>query len=438
MTGKDAVKESDVILDQNYDPHHHRTRKHPTTNFETLVHILKGSLGTGILAMPQAFDNSGYVSGLINTVLIGILCTYCLHLLVQAQYTLCKRHRVPMMTYPISMKVALEEGPQALRRFSSCAIVVVDGFLIVYQLGICCVYIVFVATNVKQLVDIYYPMDVKIHCLILLVPLIAINMIRNLKILAPFSTFANVLTFIGLGMTLYYIIDGIPSPSEREMVADIGRFPLFFGTVLFALEAVGVIIALENNMETPKSFGGYCGVLNIGMTVIVFLYALVGFLGYIKYGPESLGSITLNLPPNEIMSQSIRILFAIAIFISYGLQCYVPVEIIWNTYLVDRYKDSAHKTSYEMLVRITLVIITFLLAIAIPRLGLFISLFGAFCLSALGIAFPAIMDICVRWPNDMGPAKLHLWKNLILIILGIVGLLSGTYTSVRDIIISFQ
>lgn len=52
------------------------------SNSETLIHILKGSLGTGILAMPQAFFNAGYVSGMIFTVIIGFLCTYCLHVLV--------------------------------------------------------------------------------------------------------------------------------------------------------------------------------------------------------------------------------------------------------------------------------------------------------------------------------------------------------------------
>lgn len=120
-------------------------------------------------------------------------------------------------------------------------------------------------------------------------------------------------------MILYYILDDLPSLSEREMVADLGRFPLFFGTTLFALEAVGVvsirtdlievqiqhffcvqIIALENNMATPKSFGGSFGVLNVGMIIIVALYAGMGFLGYLKYGGEALGSVTLNLPETDM------------------------------------------------------------------------------------------------------------------------------------------
>lgn len=60
------------------------------------------------------------------------------------------------------------------------------------------------------------------------------------------------------------------------------------------------IIALENNMKTPQYFGGYCGVLNIGMTVIVALYIVMGFFGYIKYGAKAGGSVTFNLPPEEV------------------------------------------------------------------------------------------------------------------------------------------
>lgn len=43
-------------------------------------------LGTGILAMHQAFHNSGWLNGLISIVLIGFVCTYCFLILVRAQY----------------------------------------------------------------------------------------------------------------------------------------------------------------------------------------------------------------------------------------------------------------------------------------------------------------------------------------------------------------
>lgn len=56
---------------------------------------------------------------------------------------------------------------------------------------------------------------------------------------------------------------------------------------------------LENNMKTPEHFLGCPGVLNIGMSVVVVLYTVVGFLGYLKYGADTKGSITLNLP-NEL------------------------------------------------------------------------------------------------------------------------------------------
>ncbi|XP_012267231.2 proton-coupled amino acid transporter-like protein CG1139 [Athalia rosae] len=434
----DGIASSSISknADDSYDPHEHRNSPNPTTNTETLIHMLKGSLGTGILAMPNAFCNSGLLIGPIATIIIGILATYCLHVLVKAQYKLCKKLKLPLLSYPMSMKYALERGPGWSKFFAPYAPGIVDGFLIIYQMGICCVYIVFVAENIKQVTDQYFsPIDVKIHMLILLLPLVLINYIRNLKLLAPFSTVANIITFVGLGMILSYVFDELPSMAEREFVGSLRNFSLYFGTTLFALEAVGVVIALENNMKTPQNFGGYFGVLNIGMTIIVVMYIVIGFFGYIKYGDKAQGSITLNLPNDAIMAQSIKLMFAISIFITYALQAYVPVEILWTTYVKHRI-SSGKKLFWEYVCRTGVTVVTFIFAIAIPRLGLFISLFGAFCLSALGIAFPAIIEICVMWP-DTGTANFYLIKNVLLILFGIVGLLVGTYVSLNDIVNSF-
>jgi proton-coupled amino acid transporter len=60
------------------------------------------------------------------------------------------------------------------------------------------------------------------------------------------------------------------------------------------------ILPLENNMKTPKSFGSTFGVLNVAMLLIIVMYLGMGLLGYMKYGAGALGSITLNLPTDEM------------------------------------------------------------------------------------------------------------------------------------------
>lgn len=47
-----------------------------------LLHLIKSSLGSGILAMPNAFKNGGLIFGLVGTAAIGMLCTHCVYLLV--------------------------------------------------------------------------------------------------------------------------------------------------------------------------------------------------------------------------------------------------------------------------------------------------------------------------------------------------------------------
>lgn len=65
--------------------------------------------------------------------------------------------------------------------------------------------------------------------------------IRNLKFLAPLSTFANFITMISFGLILFYIFETPFKLDDKQAFGEIKNFPLFFGTVLFALEAIGVV-----------------------------------------------------------------------------------------------------------------------------------------------------------------------------------------------------
>lgn len=80
------------------------------------MHLLKCALGTGIVqstvykldrflcnkflyflgifAMPNAFNHAGYVVGVFGTIALGSIATYCVHMIVNLHYDLCKWKKV--------------------------------------------------------------------------------------------------------------------------------------------------------------------------------------------------------------------------------------------------------------------------------------------------------------------------------------------------------
>lgn len=126
-------------------------------------------------------------------------------------------------------------------------------------------------------------------------------------------------------------------------------------------------------------------------------------------------------------------MIAVAIFFTYSLQFYVPMDIIWRNV---RHWFGAKKNLAEYSIRIFIIIVTLCIAIAIPNLGPFISLVGAVCLSFLGLIFPSVIEVVAFWdrPNGLGSYNWVLWKNLFLIAFGILGFLTGSYVSIIEII----
>lgn len=66
------------------------------------------------------------------------------------------------------------------------------------------------------------------------------------------------------------------------------------------MEGIGVVMPVENEMAKPQQFLGCPGVLNTAMIIVITLYGVIGFFGYVQYGEEAKGSVTLNLPQDEM------------------------------------------------------------------------------------------------------------------------------------------
>ncbi|XP_043865856.1 proton-coupled amino acid transporter-like protein CG1139 isoform X1 [Drosophila mojavensis] len=406
--------------------------KYQLTDSEAFVNLLKCILGTGVLALPRAYCNTGWLLGLAGSVLISSLLLYAMHVLLNDINLTRKRYKMTMLSYSETMHLAILNGPYWIRPLSKYFARQVDAFLCIYHFGVDVVYVVFIGKNLKELGDDYLPpIDTRIYIALMTLPLILTFLIRNLKYLVPLAVISNLFLIVGLGIVVTYLLVDLPDLEERRPVQSLSQLPSFFGTIMFSVNAIGVTLQLQVNMRQPENFMGTCGVLNRAMFISIAFNTAFGFLGYWKYGDDTATYILKNLP-DETLSKCATALFVMAIFCSYALQGYVIIEIIWHSYMAPRPMDSA-TLWVEYLMRMAMVVASVLCAIAYPDFGLLLSLVGSFCLSQLGLIYPGIINICVCYSDGYGPLKILFWRSLLFIALGFFGGIAGTMASVAAI-----
>ncbi|XP_014370559.2 proton-coupled amino acid transporter-like protein pathetic isoform X2 [Papilio machaon] len=413
-----------------YVPAEHRPTESNTSSFGALAHLLKASLGSGVLAMPLAFKNAGLLVGVIGTLIIGFICGHVIHVLVKTSQQLCVEVKKPSLGYADTCDLVFQNGPKPVRKFAPFARELADWALAVTHLGACCVYTVVIAESFKQVSDVYGGPNwsVTVYCGLTLVVLIPLTQISTLKYLVPFSAFANFVWLGSICISIYYCLRDPPKISERNLATSITGIPNFISTSLFAMEGIGVVMPVENEMSKPHHFLGCPGVLNIAMSAVAVLYGFVGFAGYLNFGEQVRGSLTLNLPQDEILAQTAKILVACVMLLSFALVYYVPVDVVWRR-IQDRIPARGYRWGMAALRFIGTVLIVGV-ASAIPKLELFMELVGAVCLSVMGLLLPAIVETVWLWGRDLGPCNWILWKNCLIGIFSIIAMVSGVAYSI--------
>lgn len=331
----------------------------PSRYVETLIHLFKGNIGPGLYALGDAFKNGGLVLAPILTALLGVICVHSQHLLIDCSKKM--REKTGSKEYPgfaDTVGLCFEKGPPKLRGYASLMRKLVNVFLCVTQLGFCSVYFIFVTENFRQIWQQYnIELGDKATMTIILIPIVLTSLITNLKFLVPCSMIASVCMISGSAITLYYSTQDLPDPSTRNYVAPINKLPLFFGTAIFAFEGISLVLPLQNAMKKPKNFYRPAGVLNIGWLIVSTMFMVMGWLGYLKYGEEVQGSLTLNLPRDEVLAQSVKLIISTGVLLGYALQFMVAIQIMWPA-IVQKFRLTKNLLPWELAFRTVMVLVT--------------------------------------------------------------------------------
>ena len=117
-------------------------RERNTSDFGTAINILKSYLGSGILGLPYAFREGGVSGSLFIMVFIGIISSHAMYLLVKTKQALNKKD-VPVVSF----------GDIAEHCYGKIGLYLVNGMLMFTQFGFCCVYVVYVSSNLQDLLQ---------------------------------------------------------------------------------------------------------------------------------------------------------------------------------------------------------------------------------------------------------------------------------------------
>lgn len=343
-----------------------------------------------------------------------------------------------MLRYSETAEKVFEYGLPWAKQYSAAIKVFIDYSVMGLNLFSACVYIVFVANTFHDVCNTLFgwTMSVRVYMLIVMVPLLFIGQIRYLKYLTPFSGIGFFFSTVTLGIVLYTIFKDPLVIDDKPLVASVTKWPFFFTTIAFAMSGITIITSVENSMKHPEEFLGKPNILLISTGTITVFYFAIGFFGFARFGSLTRGSITLNLPTDEWTGLIGQTLIGFSILFSFGLLFYVATEILFKK-IEHRIRKS--RNAKEIAIRTFAILVMVGVGLAVPDVGLFISLVGAFFSSGLSIFLPAFLDTVFRQSHDgFGWLNWILWKNLLIMLFSFATFSVGTCKSIKTIIETYQ
>lgn len=421
--GEDSSSESD------FDPYEYGNDKNATSYWGTVMHMIIVGMSPTLLSLPHTFQQVGYVLGSVGSFCTVILYAYCMHMIVDGEYILCKRLRRTKMSYTQVVYRAFRTGPKSLRWMASYCKNLIYFALICIWGGGNAIYVLLISQNIRSALKYFYQFESNDRFIILylVIPLVLLCWIPNLKLMVFYSSFSNTVNVCCILVISYMAAQGLLPLGERKAFGEFIKIPYFLGVVFVTVNGTGLLMSLKNQMRNPRKFRSKAGVLNVSYVTTGISYALFGLLCYLKFGAGIADNVILNLP-NTMFTNMIKLLYALSVIFFYPLVSYVTFDIVWNDTLKKKFTKSSNQKILKCVVQTCSALSSIVLAYVFPNMEIFVSVTGTVCASLDSIIMPAIINMLVYSQENRFIANV---KNVSIIALGILFIIAGIADSVK-------
>ncbi|XP_047031512.1 proton-coupled amino acid transporter-like protein CG1139 [Helicoverpa zea] len=410
----------------DYDPRDHRKPVHKIKVWMAYSNLFRATTGVGMLAMPFIISTTGILLGPILCLLTGILMIHAHSLLLDTLYEVARQLKMPYISYRYAFRLALLHGPPIFHGIANYGPIIIATCLFVSQLGICSVIVIFTTDCLRDLMDWQASQTALIS---LIFPYFVMEFfMRNFTIVSYVAVIGTILNLLGIALVFEHLIE--EAQGETIRFSAMLNYVLFsFGVMQFNLCAIGVVMAVDKHLENPRVMRARFGVINVGIMIPTIITLIFGTVGYWGFGTME-ENILRCLPFQERTSLATVCIYMLAMILTYPLQSAPAIHAILEVvkyYEKPGWPQPSEDTLFaiENISKPIFVVLSFLICYIVPFQAPFLAFVGNLCASMLALVFPAVMDLCLRYPHYYGKHNLHLFKDMAMIFVGIASILFG-------------
>ncbi|KMT00974.1 hypothetical protein BVRB_9g222370 [Beta vulgaris subsp. vulgaris] len=392
-----------------------------TSSFKTLFNGANTILGNGVLIVPYALASGGWLS-LVLLITISAASTYT--------SLLVKR----CMEADSRIKSYTHIGDHAFGNIGRVIVSIVlyadlymvtTGFLILEGDNL---HNLFPNISLKALgIAIDGKSSFVIIVALVLLPIVLLDSLSILAYISATGVFASLLILISVLWVGLFDGIGFGHYVEEASLLNWKGIPTAISLYMLCYSAHPVLPALYISMQKKHDFSK---VLLMCFAFATFVYVSMAVLGYLMFGSTVESQITLNLPTNKLSSQIAIYTTLITPLAKYAL-ILKPVVIATEGWFSTEYKKSK---GFKLTIRTILVATQVLIALSLPFFGYLMSLTGALLCATASLTIPCLCYLKISSTNSsLGLAeRIFIWA---IVCLSMVILISGTYTSLLDILV---
>ncbi|KAM0042648.1 putative amino acid transporter, transmembrane domain-containing protein [Helianthus debilis subsp. tardiflorus] len=372
--------------------------------------------GVGLLSTSYAAKQGGWAG--LSVLFVFCILSFYTGLLLRA----CLDSRPGLNTYP-------DIGEAA---FGKTGRLVISIILYVELYAACVEYIILESDNLSSLFPNAYLslgghyISSQYLCAIMVTLVVLPTVwLRDMSVLSYISA-GGVFVSILLVICLFWVglVDNIGFQVESTKTLNLSTLPVAVGLYGYCYAGHAVLPNIYTSMENRSQFPL---VLFASFGICTILYAGVAIMGYMMFGESIESQFTLNLPTNFLASKIAVWATVINPFTKYAITI-SPVAMSLEELI-----PSNHLWShlYSILIRTTLVASTLLVALSFPFFGLVMSLMGSLLTMLVSLIFPCACFLRIIKGNV---TRFQRSLCVLIITIGMVSAVSGTYTSLCEII----